>query len=87
LARKTTIREKPEDQPERPPRERITFQLPVHFIEKARDVVYFTPGLTMGSFMEDALVAQLERVEKKRGKPFPSRGGAAIRTGRPVKAG
>ena len=57
LARKTTIKEKREDEPEKPPRERIT--LPVHLIEKARDVVYFTPGLTMGSFMEDALVAQL----------------------------
>jgi hypothetical protein len=45
------------------------------------------PGLTMASFMEDALVAQLKRAEKKRGEPFPSRAGAALRSGRPVKAG
>jgi hypothetical protein len=27
----------------------------------------------MASFMEEALVAQLKRAEKKRGEPFPSR--------------
>ena len=60
--------------------------MPVGLIEKARDVVFFLPGLTMASFMEQALVAQLERAEKKRGEPFPSRAGAILKTGRPVKA-
>ena len=55
-------------------------------IEKARDVVFFSPGLTMASFMEEALVAQLKRAEKKRREPFPSRAGATLKTGRPVKA-
>ena len=64
----------------------MTFQLPVDLIEKARDVVYWSPGVTMASLMEEALIAQLEIEEKKHGKPFPSRGGAALRTGRPVKA-
>jgi hypothetical protein len=36
--------------------------------------------------MEEALVAQLKRAEKKHGKPFPSRAGAALKTGRPLKA-
>jgi hypothetical protein len=74
-------------EPARATKERVTFQLPVTLIEKARDVVFFSPGLTMASFMEDALVAQLKRAEKKRGEPFPSRAGAALRSGRPVKAG
>ena len=47
--------------------------MPVGSIEKARDVVLFSPGLTMASFMEDVLVVQLKRAEKKRGEPFPSR--------------
>jgi hypothetical protein len=72
--------------PARATKERVTFQLPVSLIEKARDVVFFSPGLTMASLMEEALVAQLERAEKKRGKPFPSRAGAALKTGRPIKA-
>ena len=66
-------------------KERVTFQLPVELIEKARDAVYFTPGLTMAQLMGDALVAQLKRTVKKRGKPFPSRGGKTLRTGRPVQ--
>ena len=32
----------------------MTLQLPVGLIEKARDVVFFSPGLTMASFMEQA---------------------------------
>jgi hypothetical protein len=71
--------------PARARKERVTFQLPVGLIEKARDVVFFSPGLTMASFMEQALVAQLKRAEKKRGEPFPSRAGATLKTGRPVK--
>ena len=73
-------------EPARATKERVTFQLPVSLIEKARDVVFFSPGLTMASFIEEALVAQLKRAEKKHGKPFPSRAGAALKTGRPLKA-
>ena len=73
-------------QPTRARKERVTFQLPVGLIEKARDVVFFSPGLTMASFMEEALVAHLKRAEKKRGEPFPSRAGAALKTGRPIKS-
>ena len=69
------------------PKERATFQLPVELIDKARDVVYFTPGLTMARLMEDALIDQLKWREKIRGQPFPSRAGAALRAGRPVKSG
>ena len=72
-------------EPARATNERVTFQLPVSLIEKARDVVFFSPSLTMASFMEEALVAQLKRAEKKHGKPFPSRAGAALKTGRPIK--
>ena len=48
-------------------------------------MVFFSPGLTMASLMEEALITQIEKVEKKQGKPFPSRAGVALRTGRPVK--
>jgi hypothetical protein len=81
-----TKRAKPQAKPARAIKERVTFQLPVDLIEKARDVVFFSPGLTMASLMEEALLAQLERVQKKHGKPFPSRAGAALKTGRPIKA-
>ena len=48
----------------------MTFQLPVSLIEKARDVVFFSPGLTMASFMEEALVAQLKRRRRSTASRF-----------------
>jgi hypothetical protein len=44
--------------------------------EKARDVVFLSPGLTIMSVMEHAVVAQWKHAEKKRGKPFSRRRGA-----------
>jgi hypothetical protein len=73
-------------EPARPVKERVTFQLPAPIIERARDAVYWTPGLTMAALMEEALRTHLDGVEKKRGEPIPSRKGAALKTGRPVKA-
>lgn len=68
-----------------PAKERATFQLTPGLLDRARDAVYFTPGATMAALMEDALRSHLEKLEKKRGTPFPSRRGAVLRTGRPVK--
>jgi hypothetical protein len=58
----------------------VTFQLPLGLIEKARDVVFLSPGPTWRASWKR------ERAEKKRGEPFPSRAGAILKTGRPVKA-
>jgi hypothetical protein len=66
-------------------KERVTFQLPVDLIERARDAVYWTPGATMAGLMGHALDVELTRREQERGQPFPLRTGG-IRTGRPVKA-
>jgi hypothetical protein len=93
MARRSTIGANPLDavvpaglpaqqspEPKATRKERVTFQLPVELIERARDVVYWTPGATMAGLMEAALEAELGRREQ-----VPSRAGA-IRTGRPVKA-
>lgn len=71
-------------EPKKATKERATFQLPVELIDRARNAVYWTPGATMAGVMEMALEAQLERMEKKRGAPFPERDGA-LKSGRPVK--
>ena len=65
-------------------KERATFQLPIDLVERVRDAVYWTPGATMSGFMEEALRAHLERIEKKNGRSFPSRPGK-LKTGRPIK--
>ena len=71
--------------PTAPTKERATFQLPIGLLDRARDAVYFTPGATMAGLMEEALRTHLDKLEKKNGKPFSSRRGAELKTGRPVK--
>ena len=66
-------------------KERATFQLPPEILNRARDAVYWTPGATMAGLMEEALRLHLAKLEKNRGEPFPSRRGAVLKTGRPVK--
>ncbi len=68
----------------RPRKERVTFQLPVDLIERARDAVYWTPGATMAALMEAALTDHLAKLEKRHGQPFERRSGA-LKTGRPIK--
>lgn len=65
-------------------RQRLTAILPADLIEKARDVCYWTPGLTIAALVEDALRAELKKREAKHGAPFRPRSGP-IRTGRPIK--
>ncbi len=65
-------------------RERLTLHLPVSLIERAKNVVYWTPGLTMTDLTAAALVEALVRMERKRGGVFPRRDGG-LRVGRPLK--
>ncbi len=46
--------------------------------------MFWTPGATMAALIERALTIHLDRLEKKRGEPFPTRS-RALKTGRPVK--
>lgn len=66
-------------------RDRLTLHLPASVVERARNVVYWTPGLTMTELVASVLTEALDRMEKKRGEPFPVRKGS-LRIGRPVKA-
>src|SRR5215470_6414310 len=65
-------------------KERVTFQLPIDLIERARNAVYWTPGATIAGLMEHALAAHLAEIEQHRGAPFPLRE-SALKTGRPIK--
>ena len=85
LVRPEEPRKAREPEPHSATKERVTFQLPVETIERARNAVFWTPGATMAALMEEALSVHLDRLEKKRGEAFPTRS-AALKTGRPVKA-
>ena len=65
-------------------RERLTAQLPQEVMERVRNAVYWTPGLTIAGMTTQALEQFLDQIEAERGAPFPPRQGA-IKTGRPVK--
>lgn len=62
---------------------RFTFNLPDSLVEHARAAVFYTPGLNLSVLMEQALEAELRRLERQRGEPFPRRT-APIKTGRPA---
>ena len=65
-------------------RERLTVNVPPELVEWARRAVVLTPGLTLTGLVEEALTWELERLERKLGKPFPSTK-LVPRRGRPVK--
>ena len=63
---------------------RATFHLPMELFDRARDAVYWTPGLTLSSLCEDGLRSEIVNLERKRGEAFPKRAGD-LKAGRPVK--
>ena len=65
------------------PKVRATFHLPLDVFDQARDAVYWTPGLTLAELCEKGLRAELAKLEKRNGKPFPPRE-AELKGGRPV---
>ncbi|HEY6321167.1 MAG TPA: hypothetical protein VJA16_06385 [Thermoanaerobaculia bacterium] len=73
--------------PEAPPPAaagRLAFHLPTALLERAKNAVYHTPGLTLAALAVTALTRELDRLEEHRGQPFPARHGP-LRTGRPIR--
>jgi hypothetical protein len=66
------------------PKERMTIQISKDTIERAKNAVYWTPGLTIAQLTEEALNIVLDEMEKERGEAFPQRK-AELRPGRPIK--
>lgn len=64
-------------------KQRVTLTLSKSLIDKARNAVYWTPGLTLTALTEEALATALEQLEQNRGNKFPQREGE-LRPGRPV---
>ena len=72
-------------EPTRPAgKERLTVHLPTEVIDRARNAVFWSPGLTLAGLAERAFLEALERLEKKNGGPFAPRK-AELKGGRPVK--
>lgn len=67
-----------------PTKQRVSLQLPAELIERARDTVYWTPGLTLNRLAEIAFTSTLECMEALRGGPLPPRDGP-LKVGRQVR--
>jgi post-segregation antitoxin (ccd killing protein) len=52
--------------------------------DRARDAVYWTPGLTLSGLVEEALEREIRRRERARGESFPKRKGD-LPSGRPIR--
>jgi hypothetical protein len=63
---------------------RITLQLSAELIERLRNVVYWTPGLTLTAIVTEALRRCVEEREAEHGGAYPKRE-QQLRIGRPAK--
>ena len=80
----TRARSPKQPPPPPPKKERFTVHLSSQVIDRARNAVYWTPGLTLAALTAMALKTALDRLEKERGEPFPARA-AELKGGRPIK--
>ena len=64
-------------------KQRLTIQLTGDLLDRAKNAVYWTPGLTLASLAEEGLKHVVERIEEERGSSFPHRK-KELKGGRPI---
>ena len=72
------------EKPRRVAKERLTVHLPVALIERVKNAVYWTPGLTLAALAEQGLLKAVAVREEDRGEPFPQRE-SELKGGRPLQ--
>ena len=65
-------------------KQRLTVHIPVPLIERAKNAVFWTPGLTLADLGERALESLVSELEKQNGGPFEVRP-HELKGGRPLK--
>ena len=65
-------------------KERLTVHVPIDLIDRVKNAVYWTPGLTLAGLAEDALRRTVDALEAERGEAYPKRA-AELKGGRPMK--
>lgn len=65
-------------------RERVTVHISMETLERIRNAVYWSPGMTLAEFTEEALQRYLAVLEEARGEAFPARAGE-LKRGRPIR--
>jgi len=64
-------------------KQRITVQISEDVIERLKNAVYWTPGLTLASLAEEAFSKAVDQLEEEKEAPFPKRK-EELKTGRPI---
>lgn len=64
--------------------ERVSVNLPADLVNRAKNLVYWTPGETLAGLIARSLEAEVARIEKERGEVFPERPNRKLTPGRPV---
>jgi predicted DNA binding CopG/RHH family protein len=64
-------------------KQRITVQISEDVIERIKNAVYWTPGLTLASLAEEAFSKAVDILEEEKKAPFPKRK-EELKTGRPI---
>lgn len=62
---------------------RLTILLSGELLDRAKNAVYWTPGLTLASLGQEGLKHAVERIEKEHGSMFPHRK-EELKSGRPI---
>ena len=77
--------QQPAPQKKRSPakKQRITVQISGDVIERVKNAVYWTPGLTLASLAEEAFSKAVDALENEREAPFSKRK-EELKTGRPI---
>lgn len=73
-----------EDAPNLNKKERLTVHITVGLVERCKNAVYWTPGLTLAGMGEQAFERVVTELEKKNGGPFEQRP-EELKGGRPMK--
>lgn len=69
--------------PKSPRKQRITVQISEDVIERIKNAVYWTPGLTLAALAEEAFSKIVDALENDREAPFQKRK-EELKTGRPI---
>ncbi|OGH59744.1 MAG: hypothetical protein A3G34_07990 [Candidatus Lindowbacteria bacterium RIFCSPLOWO2_12_FULL_62_27] len=75
---------KPNAKTEKPKKERLTIHVSTDIIDRVKNAVFWTPGLTLSELTECALTEAVDSLEKKRRGKFQKRTGE-LKVGRPMK--
>ncbi len=67
------------------PLERVSTSLPADLMERARNVAFWSPGITLAALLEDGLRGVVERMEAENGGAFKQRATSKLRAGRQVR--